>query len=75
MNSFRDVIAAWPRLKDFAADIGVTENYAAQMKHKDMIRAPYFAAVVAAASRRGLDGITLLRLCELAEAKKQRVAV
>lgn len=52
MTTFRDIINQWPSLADFAADIGVEENTAKQMRTRNSVNARYWIPMVSAARRR-----------------------
>lgn len=58
MRTHRDIISLWPRLADFASDIGVSENTAKQMRTRDSVNARYWPAMVGGAKRRGIRGVT-----------------
>ncbi|MCY0150593.1 hypothetical protein OEG84_25265 [Hoeflea sp. G2-23] len=66
MNSFRTIIDQWPSRGDFAADIGVTPQHATNIYTRDGIPSKYWAALVASASDRGIDGVTLDVLARIA---------
>lgn len=70
MKTHRDIISLWPRLADFASDIGVPENTAKQMRTRNSINARYWPALVRAAQSRGIDGVTFedLNACIIREA-------
>ena len=70
MNSFRDVIAAWPTLEDFVADAGTTANTAKQWRTRDKIPDEHWRRVADGASKRRIKGVTLEFLAALAEAKR-----
>lgn len=70
-DSFRSVISRWPSLADFADDIGVVENTAKQMKKRDSIPHVYWACVVTGAKQRGLKGVTLEALAQLADRRRR----
>lgn len=72
-DSFRSVIAAWPSLAVFASDIGVAENTAKKMRQRDSIAPEYWSSAVTAADVRGVAGVTLELLAQLAE-KRRRAA-
>jgi hypothetical protein len=59
MTTFRDIIAQWPSLGDFAADLGVSYNTAKQMRFRNSIAPFHWPALVEAAERRGISGVTL----------------
>ena len=55
MKTFRDILNEWPTLADFAADVGVSENTAKQMRTRNSVNAKYWLAMIAAAPGRGID--------------------
>lgn len=69
-----EVMAKWPTDADFARDIGVKPTHAQTMKVRDSIPAPYWSAVVAAAAKRNVQGITLELLAKIAALKLGRDA-
>lgn len=73
MDTFRALITAYG-LSDFAADIGVHENTAKQMRKRDSVAPEYWDAWVRRAREREKDGITLERLARIA-AKRRLTAV
>jgi len=54
MNSFREIIDAWPSRKDFVADMGVTDVNAQVMYHRDSVSSRRWATLVPAAQKRGI---------------------
>ena len=58
MNTHKEIIKAWPSMRDFAADIGVSENTARAMRFRNSIRGVYWDRVVAGAQKRGIDTVT-----------------
>ena len=61
-----DMIDAWPSIAEFAADAGCGYEAARQMRRRASIPPAYWLRIIDAAERRKLDGITLLRMAELA---------
>lgn len=57
-KSFASLIDRWPTLRDFASDVGVAYGTAQVMRFRDRIDDRYWVAMVEAAERRGLDGVT-----------------
>ena len=56
LKTHRDVIDAWPgRIAGFAADIGIKENHAKQMRKRNSIASDYWLAVEERAKRRGVS--------------------
>lgn len=55
IKSFRDVIQMWPGgLPQFAADAGVNENHAKQMRKRNSIAAQYWTPIARRAKAHGL---------------------
>lgn len=65
-DSHRTVIDAWPRLSDFATDIGVAYGSAKAMRRRNRIPLEHIHAVVEAARQRSIDGVTAELLVKLA---------
>jgi hypothetical protein len=68
-SSHRAIIDAWPRLGDFADDVGIPYGNAKAMRRRDRIGLEYVAAVVAGASARGIAGITAELIVQIAADK------
>jgi len=76
MRSFLDIIKLWPSDTDFARDINVRPNHLQTMKVRESIPAEYWPALVNAARRRRIAGVTLDQLGSLkakARAGRNRV--
>jgi hypothetical protein len=58
------IIDLWPRLADFAADIGVDPNTAKAMRRRGSIPPGHWTAACAGAERRGIPGVTEKVLAE-----------
>lgn len=58
MNTFRDIIACWPSIGDFAADIGVPYQAAQSMWWRDSIGVVHWPAVLRCLRGRGWPGLT-----------------
>lgn len=67
MDSFRDMIGLWPHRRDFAADCDVAVGLVQQWERRNSIPARHWNGIVAAARRRGIEGVTLQALALLAE--------
>lgn len=65
MTSFRSIIDQWPDLPTFADDLGVRYGAAQVMRHRDSISSLYWRDLVAAAEKRGIQGVTLELLANL----------
>ncbi len=66
MNSFSSVIDAFGGPAKFGDAIGIPDSHARTMKARDSIPADRWSKVVAAAEERGVEGVTLEKLAELA---------
>jgi hypothetical protein len=58
MRSHRDIIALWPSSADLARDINVPADNVRKWKAHNRIPGWHFADLVAAAERRGIDGVS-----------------
>lgn len=74
METFADVINLWPSTGELAGDIGVTTLVVRQMRNRDSIDSAYWAALVAGAQKRQIEGVTLELLAHLAAKRKGRAA-
>lgn len=74
MNSFRDVIDLWGPRGEMAADLGNSPVTISSWWQRDSIRAEWFCSVVAAAQKRGFDGVTVDLLAQLAEKRARERA-
>lgn len=72
MNGFAEIIKHWPNAEVFASDIGVKGVTARQWKRRGSIPPEHWKAVVAAAEKRAIEGVTLEALAEMAT--QQRAA-
>lgn len=70
ITSFREVIAQWPSLAEFAADIEVKEGTAKLMRFRDSIHSDHWQAVLRAAKVRRIKGVTPELLINLQAEKK-----
>lgn len=52
-------INLWPSLSSFAADLGIAYGTAKAMRRRGKIPAEYWTAMVAAAERRNIEGVSL----------------
>jgi hypothetical protein len=60
MDTVTDIIAKWPSAAEMARDIGLRRpKHGAMMKMRKSIPIQYWAAIVDAAKRRGIEGVTL----------------
>jgi len=58
------IISKWPSIAEFAADIGVPENTAKQMRTRNSINGRYWLAMISGAKRRKISGVTIEALTE-----------
>lgn len=70
LTSFSDLIAQWPSLVVFHEDLGVPYPTAAAMKQRGSIGSEHWARVVEAASKRGIEGVTVEMLAKFAEKRR-----
>lgn len=69
IRSVAALLERWPSISDFARDIGVKPTHANVMKLRGSIPADYWPAVVDAADKRGIKGVSLETLTEIRRAK------
>lgn len=67
--SYLPIIEKWPSLTALAADLEVTAECVRVMKMRDSIPARYWIQLVAGASSRGIDGVTLEALATIEAGK------
>lgn len=65
MKDFRTLIDLWPSVSAFADDIGIRERHAQVMRFRNSVPPDYWSAMVAAAKRRAIKGITYEGLAKL----------
>lgn len=65
-KSFSAIIALWPSLSDLATDLGVGYESAKAYKRRNSIPSEHWSALIKAADKRGIEGITAERLAALA---------
>ncbi len=65
MQTFRDLIARWPTVADFARDIEVGYQAARKMYDRNSIRNVYWQTIITAAKARGIR-LTLGEMVEMA---------
>jgi hypothetical protein len=68
------LIDRWSTLAEFAEDIGVSYGTAKAMRRRGSIPSEYWTRAVAGAEARGIDGITLETLAEIAARKAEAAA-
>lgn len=69
IRTFNDVIAAFGGPAKFSQAVGIEPFHGQTMKSRDSIPAGHWPQVVAAASERGINGITHEKLSAIARAK------
>jgi hypothetical protein len=67
MENFSDIIDAFGGYAPFSSAIGITENHAGVMKHRNSIPSVYWRRVVEAARERNIKKISYEILAQLAE--------
>jgi hypothetical protein len=73
MTTYTEIIDRWPSLSSYAEDIGVRYGTAQVMRYRGSIPARYWKRVVAAAARRGIEGVSLDLLASIeAEPRPRR---
>ena len=69
-QSFSDVISNWPGgVKGFAMDAGIRPKLASSWKHRDIIPANVWIAIIDKATSKGFIGVTLETLAMMAKNK------
>lgn len=71
-TTFRGLIAKWPSLAHFAADLDITENAAKQMRTRDSIAPEHWPKMAEAAKARRIRGVTLDLLAQLRRERSPR---
>jgi hypothetical protein len=74
MDTFADLIAAWPSTSDLAGDLGVTQVTVRSWRRRGVPGA-YWADIEAAAQRRGLRGIDLSTIARLGKRRHPRIRI
>lgn len=72
MMTHADIISAWPRIADFASDIGVTDSHARVMKLRNSIPTSYWDAALEGARKRAIEGVSLQSLLDGSRARVSR---
>ena len=72
MQSFTEIINAWPHPSKLAEDCGVTPALVAVWKTRDTIPAQYWNWVVTGAARRGIEGVSFEALDRLTRARRPK---
>lgn len=71
METYTDVCALWEDDEALAADVGASEGAVQKWRLRDKIPAGWWQALVDAAVRRNLKGVTLDALAEIAAKKRE----
>jgi len=56
--SISDLIAVWPTIVEFSADVGCGYEAARKMRDRNSIAPEHWPSVIAASERRGIPGVT-----------------
>lgn len=72
--SFASITRLWPKRADLARDLGTYDGLVQQWMLKDFIPCEWWQALVGAAARRGIEGVTLEVLAELAQRRRLAAA-
>jgi hypothetical protein len=67
METFSSIISLWPSHAPLAEDMGVPPGHIAVWKRRNSIPARYWTRLVAGASKRDIEGVTLEALARIAE--------
>lgn len=70
METFKDVIAAWPSLEAMAEDAGTTVGAIKQWRNRAAIPGDYWLALEVGAAKRSIPGVTTRTLAGMALAKR-----
>lgn len=66
MDSHAEILGLWPSLNDVATDVGARLVAVRKWRARNSIPAEYWLALVQAAERRGISGVTLMLLARIA---------
>lgn len=66
MDTFRDIIDAWPSAAEFARDVGTSGVNARGMRRDNRLPANFWVEAIQKAEERGIEGVTLERLADIA---------
>lgn len=74
MKDFASLIARWPKpfISAFADDVGVAYVTAQMWRQRNSIPVEYWDLVIAAANKRGIDGVSMDSLQRLAAKRRRR---
>lgn len=72
MNSFSDIISAWPSAAELGRDIGVTGLVVRTWRARGSIPSEYWIAIIRAAKDRKIKGVTLECFARMAAEKGRK---
>lgn len=72
MKDARELISKWDRVADFAEDAGQPYERASQWKKRNCIAPEQFPAVIAAAKKAGVEGVTFEFLHDIRNKELER---
>lgn len=64
--TFPDVISKWPNAGELARDINIKRGAVKQWRRRESIPSEYWLDIESAARRRGIEGVTVFVLAEIA---------
>ncbi len=68
--TFADVISKWPNAGALARDIGQNRGTVKQWRRRESIPPEHWLSVENAARRRGIEGVTVFALAEIAASER-----
>ncbi len=68
--TFLDVIEKWPSTKALSLDVGAKHEAVKQWRKRNSIPATFWLPLEEAARRKGIEGVTLFTLAEIAAADR-----
>ena len=72
--TFPDVISKWPNAGVLAKDINANRGTVKQWRRRQNIPPEYWLEIESAARRRGIEGVTVFTLAEIAKQARPAVA-
>ena len=70
MDTFIEVINAWPSPAAFGADIGISADHVRTMRSRDSIPAGLWTLIMVSAQARGIDSVSLELFADLAKVRR-----
>jgi hypothetical protein len=70
LTSYITIFSKWPSLEAFGSDIGIDGAHARTLKMRDALPPRYWKRVECAAKKRGIAGVNLETLAQIAEMKE-----